>query len=277
MPIIEIVGRFAGPHVPLDHALIAVIVLIMPFLECVWFYPAHRRADAGGVPGARPRYYALMIATSWLMTAGAIALWGIQDRSWSALGLGLGAMPRLGVGLALAAVAVLQLWAQSRTVLAKPKLLEAAMRQVVAAVPILPRTRGERWGFRAISLTAGICEEVLYRGYVMWYVGVWLGPIPAVILSSITFGAAHLYLNRDHAVRASLFGLVMAALVLVTGSLWSAIIVHAASDLFSGEMSFHALSGGRHTTSGTYAAPSAPSITRAARSTVASSQGLPMS
>ena len=32
--------------------------------------------------------------------------------------------------------------------------------------------------------------------------------------------------------------------LLVTGSLWPAIIIHAASDLFSGEMSFHALAGG---------------------------------
>lgn len=277
MPILEIVGRFTGPHAALDHALILAIVVILPFLECVWLYPAHRRADAAGIPDARPRYYAFIIATGWLMTAGAIAVWGAQGRSWSALGLGLGEAPRLGVGLALAALAVFQLWAQNRTVLAKPKLLEATMRQVAAVVPMLPRTTGERWGFRAVSLTAGISEEVFFRGYVMWYVGAWLGPIPAVILSSIAFGAGHLYLNRHHAIRAALFGLAMAIVVLATGSVWSAIIIHAAADFFSGELGFHGLARGGDTTSGTYATPDATSITRAAHSTLASSQGLPMS
>ena len=86
MPLIEIVGRFTGPHAAPDHALIVVLVLILPLLECVWLYPAHLRANAAGVPGARPRYYTLFIATMWLMTAGAIAIWGAEGRSWSALG-----------------------------------------------------------------------------------------------------------------------------------------------------------------------------------------------
>lgn len=115
-------------------------------------------------------------------------------------------------------------------------------RRLVAAVPLLPHTHGELLGFRAIAVTAGICEELLFRGYVIWYVGVWTGPIPAVVISSIAFGAAHLYLNRDHAIRAGMLGLVLATLVLATGSLWPAMIIHAALDLYSGELSFHALS-----------------------------------
>ena len=244
MPLVEIVGHFTGAHATLDHALIVVIALIAPFLECVWFYPGHLRADAGGVPGARPRYYALVIATLWIMAGGVIAIWSAEGRPWSALGIGSAQPLRLGVGLALAALVVVQLWAQQRALMARPKHLEAAMRQVVAAVPILPHTRGERLGFRVVAVTAGLCEELLYRGYVMWYIGLWTGPIPAVVVSSIAFGAAHLYLNRDHAVRATLLGLALATLVLTTGSLWPAIIIHAASDLFSGEMSFHALARG---------------------------------
>jgi CAAX protease family protein len=244
MPLIEIVGRFTGSHAAIDHVLIVIIVLISPFLECVWLYPRHRRAEAAGTPGARARYYALVIAILWIMAGAVVAVWGAEGRPWSALGIGSAQPWRLGAGLALAGLVVLQLWAQHRVLMARPKSLEAAMRQVVAVVPMLPRTRGERWGFRALSVTAGLCEEWLYRGYVMWYVGLWTGPIPAVVVSSVAFGAAHLYLNRDHAVRAGLLGLALAILVLATGSLWPAIIIHAASDLFSGEMSFHALSRG---------------------------------
>ena len=34
---------------------------------------------------------------------------------------------------------------------------------------LTPRTAPERRAFNAVSVTAGICEEVIYRGYVMAY------------------------------------------------------------------------------------------------------------
>jgi membrane protease YdiL (CAAX protease family) len=48
-------------------------------------------------------------------------------------------------------------------------------------------------------------------------------------------------MDRKAAVRAGIVGAVMAGIVLGCGSLWPAIIIHAAIDINSGSLAFHAL------------------------------------
>jgi membrane protease YdiL (CAAX protease family) len=82
---------------------------------------------------------------------------------------------------------------------------------------------------------------VMYRGYIWWYLAVWTGPWAAAAISSLLFGAGHLYLDRKAAVKAGIVGAVMAGIVLGCGSLWPAMIIHAAIDINSGSLTFHAL------------------------------------
>lgn len=231
-----------GPQVPLDHVFFVVLALVSPLIDYFWLYPRLTRATAAGVPGARPRFYLAGALTQWGLTAGALALWASRGRPWAALGLGSGSPLRLGLGLALAAVVIGLLAAQRRALFARPERFELVLRQVGSAVPLLPHTVDERRGFTRLAITAGICEEVLYRGYVLWYAAVWTGPVAAVVISSILFGAAHLYLDGRSAIRAGIVGAVMAGLVLLSGSLWPAMILHAAVDINSGDLAFHALS-----------------------------------
>jgi membrane protease YdiL (CAAX protease family) len=97
--------------------------------------------------------------------------------------------------------------------------------------------------FALVAITAGVCEEVLVRGYLLWYFAT-LSPLPvAVLVSSALFGAGHIYLGRSHAVRALVVGLFMCGLVIATHSLWPAILLHAAIDGVSGELAFRAHPG----------------------------------
>ena len=60
---------------------------------------------------------------------------------------------------------------------------------------LLPRTGEERGWFAAVAVTAGCCEELLYRGVLIAFgtgvlgLGVW----PAAAIAVVVFGAAHLY------------------------------------------------------------------------------------
>ncbi|MBN2243478.1 MAG: CPBP family intramembrane metalloprotease, partial [Acidobacteria bacterium] len=88
---------------------------------------------------------------------------------------------------------------------------------------------------RTLSLTAGFCEEVLYRGFLMWYAMTWLPGAAAVLVSAVLFGAAHLYLGWGVGVlRATIMGGVLGAAYLLTGTLWVPIVLHAAVDVTSG-------------------------------------------
>ena len=61
---------------------------------------------------------------------------------------------------------------QARTVAASPDA-QATLRKQIESQPnvrmILPATVREARVFTGVSITAGICEELLYRGYLLWY------------------------------------------------------------------------------------------------------------
>jgi uncharacterized protein len=236
-------------HVALDHVLFALLALVWPLVDWLWLYPLLSRAVAAGVPGARGRAYLVNMLTAWGLTACVIVLWMTHWRPWAALELGASTPLRLGIGFALAALYLSLAWTQRRAILARPGRLERVRRQLGSADALLPRTPGERRGFAMVAVTAGICEEVLYRGFVMWYVAAWFAPLVphaisvalAVVISSVLFGFAHVYLGAAHVLKTAIAGLVFALIVVSAGSVWPAIIIHAAMDLLAGDLGFRAL------------------------------------
>jgi membrane protease YdiL (CAAX protease family) len=102
----------------------------------------------------------------------------------------------------------------------------------------LPRTIGERSVFFALSVMAGCCEEVVYRGFVIAYLIPWFGWWGAALGSAALFGLAHAYQGAAGLVRTAALGLVMAAAYWSSGSLWPAVLVHAAIDLHGGAIGY---------------------------------------
>jgi CAAX protease family protein len=226
----------------LDHAVLVVIVAAS-LIEWRWSWPRFARALANGVPGARLRVYRNIAIAEWAMTFYIGWLWLMRGRPWIALSLGSVAPLRTGLGAALAVIIVALLWFQRRAILAKPERIEKLRERLAYASPLIPHTSAERLAFSWVSITAGICEEFVFRGFLMWYFAIWTGPIPAALISSAIFGFGHIYLGLRHVPQTALVGLIFALIVLATGSLWPAIVIHAAVDLNSGDLGFRALSG----------------------------------
>jgi membrane protease YdiL (CAAX protease family) len=149
---------------------------------------------------------------------------------------------------------VLVFWRQRRAILARPATVERLRKRLEFAGPLLPHTLAERRLFWAVSATAGICEETLYRGFLTWYIARWMEPLAsnptgyfsgplvvpwiAILLSSLIFGLGHIYLGVKQVPRTAVVGLVLAGLAWLSGSLWPSIILHAAIDWNSGELGF---------------------------------------
>jgi membrane protease YdiL (CAAX protease family) len=90
--------------------------------------------------------------------------------------------------------------------------------------------------FASLSVTAGVVEEIVYRGFVIWYLTIFMPGWAAVILSSLFFGLGHSYQGKSGAVRTGLVGLVFAVLYVVSGSIWLPIVGHAIFDILQGRM-----------------------------------------
>jgi len=107
--------------------------------------------------------------------------------------------------------------------------------QSSAARAILPQGHIEMWFWVALSLSAGICEEGIYRGYLQRQFSAFTGSIPAgILLSAIAFGAAHSYQGLRHAVQIGVLGALGGILAYWCRSLRPGMIAHTLQDLIGG-------------------------------------------
>lgn len=102
------------------------------------------------------------------MTAAVLALWVWEGRPWQALGLTPPAGWRLLVSVALVGPFVWLVLRQIRGVRRLTPGAASALRPKFAGVDfMLPHTAAERRWFMVLSTTAGVCEELVYRGFIM--------------------------------------------------------------------------------------------------------------
>jgi membrane protease YdiL (CAAX protease family) len=100
---------------------------------------------------------------------------------------------------------------------------------------ILPHSKSELIVFLGLAVTAGLCEEFLYRGFAMLVFLRMDWPNWLVVLASAAlFGLAHLYQGRGGLIGTMLLGLVFGMLRIVTGSLLAPIFCHMAVDIAAG-------------------------------------------
>lgn len=93
---------------------------------------------------------------------------------------------------------------------------------------LLPQTRGEKfWAVLLVAPTAALCEEFLYRGFLLAQLhrGLDSGAL-ALVLSSVAFGLAHAYQGAGGMARAALLGAWLAYPVVRVGSLYPSMAAH---------------------------------------------------
>jgi membrane protease YdiL (CAAX protease family) len=221
---------------PFDHALVAVLAVLFPLRAARAAVRRLRLAPAAEQPRMRLRVYAEAIALQWAFVLAVVALWVALGRPWEALGLVVRPDARfLGVA-ALVLGLVLGGVLQVRRAVLEPGALERTLERVRHLEALLPHGPHELAGFRRLAITAGVCEEVLYRGYLLWYLGAWMDPWAAVGVASAVFGIGHAYQGWRGILSTAAVGLLLCALYVVSGSLLPAMVAHAAVDLHAGHL-----------------------------------------
>jgi hypothetical protein len=86
-----------------------------------------------------------------------------------------------------------------------------------------------------LSLTAGICEEFVFRGYLQKQFIALTKNVPVgIVLSAAVFMVGHLYEGMLTAVVIAVFGILLGTLAHMRRSLAPGMIAHAWHDIFSG-------------------------------------------
>ncbi len=182
----------------------------------------------------RLNLYASTIAFQWFAVA--VVAWRAWAHGFTASQLGLTIQDRTRILIASIAgavtIAALQ-WLNLRRAGRIP--VEARGPIQALAERILPQSTVELLPYLALAITAGLCEEFLYRGFAMAVlVHVGLQAWAVVLLSSILFGLAHSYQGRGGIVMTLLIGLILGTSRIAYDSLVPAIFWHSAVDVVAG-------------------------------------------
>lgn len=224
----------------IDLALLLVMIVLMA-IEVVVFGALFRAAARGTPRGSRLPSYIYLIIYQWAMAASIAAVWIATSRPWSALLLGVPNRWGFGASLALSVAFLVLSALQRRALLKRPEIPEAIRRQILDMEPMAPHTRQERRVWTIVAITAGCCEEVMFRGFLLAVFASWVGLIAAVAINAAAFGIFHAYYGWKGILKTGAVGLVMALLALWSASLIPVIILHAGIDLNSGDLTYRVL------------------------------------
>lgn len=184
----------SGSDIPRDNLLASpwhtVFVLVVLGLYAYWATIRAARAQAGLGPG-RPTMYLRTIFFELLFLG--IVLAGVKLRGASLRSVlgqrwnsAVQVFVDLGLGIGLLILSTLLV-----PILGGHQNAEAANQSIRF---LLPQSSMELGLWMLLSITAGVCEEAIYRGYLQRQLGAltrnaWVG----IGLSAAAFGSAHLY------------------------------------------------------------------------------------
>lgn len=219
----------------MDALLIAALVVAFP-LWSVADFRGFRRKVREGVPDVRVKQYRLVMAVEWLSLVVVAGAWLVRGRDPESLGLGLAPGPGFWIGAGLTLLAAGFLTAQMLVVCRSSRRLRQARRHFAGVEAMIPRGRREASWWAALSVSAGVCEEVVFRGFLITALATWAGTWPAVLLAAAVFGLVHAYQGAGGVGKTAFVGLVTGSLFVLTGSLWAPMLLHAVIDLTSGHI-----------------------------------------
>ena len=100
---------------------------------------------------------------------------------------------------------------------------------------MLPDSALELTLWIAVSVSAGICEEAIFRGYLQRQFIAFTRSAPlGIVLAAVAFGAGHAYQGWRLTILIGIYGLMFGVLAYWRGNIRPGMIVHAWQDSFSG-------------------------------------------
>ena len=217
-----------------DHFLIFILFFVQPIYG--WFsYRRYLKKIAAGERADRMRLYLETLVTEWIFLAILLAGWIILLRPVTALGF----VQPGGNGFWFCAMLIfigsIAMMRSADTIRGLPQSKREKHRKSFGDLGhFLPQDDRELKRFYRVSITAGIVEEVVFRGFVLWYLTTFMSIWPAVFASSIVFGLCHSYQGVGGIIRTGLIGLTFGALFVISGSIWLPIIGHILLDMLQG-------------------------------------------
>ena len=210
--------------------LAAYTVLVEPIARTNFYRNLKKQLNID--PKARLLFYRTQVLWewSWVIVIALIVIPIPNPLLW--LGLVLPNQVGWIILLALLAGVVLSIVLLRRSL----RALAAMRRSLESSSILLPSDSAERKWFAITAITAGICEELLYRGFLMSFLPT-IFPMFAQqfiiisLISGIINGLSRAYLGMRGMVQTALTGFSFAIVYFLSGSLLPAMLFHVLAEL----------------------------------------------
>lgn len=219
----------------MEMILLAVIVLV----------PVADRLLDSGKPRPKSTDYIQLAAVLWLATALLVACFWQGALTVSAPAMlpdsGGKAIFALLIGIAFISYLIYAVASIKRNDTLQRQVAESFRSGGPALIRLLPGTRKEYLLFTGlVSVTAGICEELIFRWYVYSFIDQHAHSLVAVAVSSLLFGTWHVYLGWKYACKTVCVGAFLCAVYIYFDSILVAMAFHILMDVYAGSIAFYA-------------------------------------
>ncbi len=229
---------------PVWWDLIPLVLLCagMPLLAALVTIPRIRALSAQEQDRIRPRLYASAMLNQWMFATAALLPWLLRGEPLAAIGLKLPARWWL-YALAGTLIVAVALVVQRRKLKASADGAQLVTQQLKGAAFIIPRSRREVSLWALVCLHAGLCEELLYRGWLFALARALMPDWAAALAVTAAFGLAHMYQGAKGVAQTAVVGAIFLLLAWASDSLWLPMAAHALFDWHSGTLGRWAMYG----------------------------------
>ncbi|MEO1136822.1 MAG: CPBP family intramembrane glutamic endopeptidase [Pseudomonadota bacterium] len=215
--------------------LILSAVLALVISAEIWrCYVSRRPVD----DKMRLQFYRETMIMLWAFAILCVGAWLLSGRNLAELGFTINWT--IGFWGAMA-IAVIIIGAQAYEALSainsaeKRKRLKATQTQHDSAYDLVaPQSRRDYQWYFPLAVTAGITEEVVFRGFLIGFAVLFMPLWAAAIFSIAIFLLGHLYQGVKPALKLFFIASILTLLFVLSGSLIPGIVLHIAVDIFSG-------------------------------------------
>lgn len=223
--------------VPYLRMLLVASLLLLPFMDIA----ATRRMRRHTSSAARMQWYRDSVLAIWVLAALALLLAVphnllILERSPQDIAWLLGTPTRAMVAAVLLAIFFALYLAQFLALAWSRALREKYAKAARYVRGFLPVSAQEQRWWLFLSISAGICEEVLVRGFFLQFLngqiagGPALGLTAAWLITSVIFGFCHFYQGLRGVIGTAIGGALLGLLAIVSGDLLLPMLVHTLLD-----------------------------------------------